>query len=58
MTHEFDLRLDTLRAAYRTGTANPRQLIADLREKAAALNPEFNLFIHLLSLMGSPASRD
>ncbi|SDL97216.1 allophanate hydrolase [Pseudomonas indica] len=49
MTHEFDLRLDTLRAAYRTGTANPRQLIADLREKAAALNPEFNLFIHLLS---------
>lgn len=49
MTHEFDLRLDTLRAAYRDGATTPRQLIAALREKAAALNLEFNLFIHLLS---------
>jgi len=44
----FDLRLPTLRAAYRAGTLTPRALIADVRTKAAALNPEFNLFIHLL----------
>ncbi|MCC8395559.1 allophanate hydrolase [Paraburkholderia sp. MMS20-SJTR3] len=45
----FDLRLPTLRRAYRERTLTPRQLIAQLREKAAALNPEFNLFIHLLT---------
>jgi len=45
----FDLRLPTLRAAYRAGTLTPRRLVAELRDKAAALNPEFNLFIHLLS---------
>jgi len=45
----FDLRLSTLRAAYRAGTLTPRRLVAELRDKAAALNPEFNLFIHLLS---------
>lgn len=45
----FDLRLSTLRAAYRAGTLTPRRLIAELRDKAAALNPEFKLFIHLLS---------
>jgi allophanate hydrolase len=44
----FDLRLSTLRAAYRAGTLTPRQLVGELREKAAALNPEFHLFIHLL----------
>ncbi|MFC2972481.1 allophanate hydrolase [Azotobacter bryophylli] len=49
MPHEFDLRLDTLRAAYTEGRTSPRRLIAELREKAAALNPEFKLFIHLLS---------
>ena len=49
MSHEFDLRLDTLRAAYVDGRTNPRQLIEALRAKAEALNPEFKLFIHLLS---------
>ena len=45
----FDLRLSTLRAAYRSGATTPRQLIGELRAKAAALNPEFHLFIHLLT---------
>ncbi|HUE92954.1 allophanate hydrolase [Pseudomonas sp.] len=49
MTHEFDLRLDALKAAYLAGSTTPRQLITALRNKAAVLNPEFNLFIHLLS---------
>ncbi len=49
MTHEFDLRLDALKAAYLAGSTTPRQLIAALHAKAAALNSEFNLFIHLLS---------
>jgi allophanate hydrolase len=45
----FDLRLSTLRAAYRAGTLTPRELIGELLAKAAALNPEFHLFIHVLS---------
>ncbi|MDR5795149.1 allophanate hydrolase [Caballeronia sp. LZ008] len=45
----FDLRLSTLRREYREGSLTPRKLIARLRDKAAALNPEFNLFIHLLT---------
>ncbi|AYC33952.1 allophanate hydrolase [Pseudomonas cavernae] len=49
MTHEFDLRLDALKAAYRDGQTTPRQLITALREQAAALNPNYHLFIHLLS---------
>ncbi len=49
MNDTFDLRLDTLRAAYATGETIPRELIAELRDKAAALNPEFKLFIHLLT---------
>ncbi len=49
MPHELDLRLDALKAAYQNGSTTPRQLIAALREQAAALNPEFNLFIHLLT---------
>ena len=44
-----NLRLDTVRAAYLSGSLTPRQLILSLREKAAALNPEYHLFIHLLS---------
>ncbi len=44
-----DLQLDTLRKAYRDGTTTPRQLILQLRDKAAALNPEYHLFIHLLT---------
>lgn len=49
MHHESDLRLDTLRAAYLAGTHSPRQLIPALLAQAAALNPEFKLFIHILS---------
>ncbi|MBN3754991.1 allophanate hydrolase [Paraburkholderia sp. Tr-20389] len=45
----FDLRLPALRAAYREGRVTPRALLATLRERAAALNPDFHLFIHLLS---------
>ncbi|MDM9653499.1 allophanate hydrolase [Pseudomonas wenzhouensis] len=48
MKHPFDLRLGALKTAYSDGSLTPRQLILALREKAAALNPEFNLFIHLL----------
>lgn len=43
------LQLDDLRNAYRSGELTPRQLILALREKAAALNPDYHLFIHLLS---------
>lgn len=50
MPNTFDLRLTTLRTAYREGRAMPRQLIAELRNKAAALNPDYHLFIRLLSL--------
>ncbi len=49
MTHSFDLRLDTLAAQYRNGSLTPRALIRQLRERAIALNPEFNLFIHILT---------
>jgi allophanate hydrolase len=49
MHHPFDLRLGALKAGYADGSLTPRQLIGELRERAAALNPEFNLFIHLLS---------
>lgn len=45
-----DLRLGALKAAYADGSLTPRQLILALRDQAAALNPEFNLFIHLLSV--------
>lgn len=44
-----DLRLGALKAAYTSGSLSPRQLIGELREQAATLNPEFKLFIHLLS---------
>ncbi|CAD5106904.1 allophanate hydrolase [Zestomonas carbonaria] len=50
MQHQFDLRLDTIRAIYSEGRSTPRQLIAALRDKAAALNPDYHLFIHLLGL--------
>ncbi|MFZ4963455.1 allophanate hydrolase [Pseudomonas sp. Mn2068] len=45
-----DLQLDVLRARYASGECSPRCLILALREQAEALNPEFNLFIHLLSV--------
>lgn len=53
MTHDLhlsDLRLDSVRDAYQAGSQTPRQLILALREKAAALNPDYHLFIHLLSI--------
>jgi allophanate hydrolase len=45
----FDLRLPALRAAYREGRATPRALIGALRARAAELNPDYRLFIHLLN---------
>jgi allophanate hydrolase len=45
----FDLRLPALRASYRAGDTTPRKLIAALRERAAVLDPDYHLFIHLLS---------
>ncbi|SPB17096.1 amidase [Caballeronia novacaledonica] len=45
----FDLRLPALRAAYREGRATPRELIRALRTRAAALNTDYRLFIHLLN---------
>jgi Asp-tRNA(Asn)/Glu-tRNA(Gln) amidotransferase A subunit family amidase len=45
----IDLQLDALRNAYRDGNT-PRQLLLSLRDKAAALNPDYHLFIHLLSV--------
>ncbi|MWV17879.1 allophanate hydrolase [Pseudomonas sp. L-22-4S-12] len=50
MQFDFDLRLGALKTAYSDGSLTPRQLIAALHEQATALNPEFNLFIHLLSV--------
>ncbi|WP_312133680.1 allophanate hydrolase [Leclercia sp.] len=49
MTHPFDLRLDVLTQAYREGRLTPREVINTLRERALALNPEFNTFIYLLT---------
>ncbi|WP_192563851.1 allophanate hydrolase [Pseudomonas gozinkensis] len=45
----MNLQLDALRQAYRNGDTTPRKLLLALREKAAALNPDYHLFIHLLS---------
>lgn len=49
MMQPFDLRLDVLAQAYRDGHLTPRDVIATLRTRALALNPEFNTFIYLLS---------
>jgi allophanate hydrolase len=46
----INLQLDALRNAYRDGHTTPRQLLPSLREKAAALNPDYHLFIHLLTV--------
>jgi allophanate hydrolase len=43
-----DLRLESVRAAYQSGNLTPRELMLALREKAAALNPEYHLYIYLL----------
>ncbi|MGQ0502796.1 MAG: allophanate hydrolase [Panacagrimonas sp.] len=44
-----ELSLPALRAAFRSGSLTPRGLIAGLQSRAAALNPEFHLYIELLS---------
>ncbi|PSS50039.1 allophanate hydrolase [Enterobacter sp. FS01] len=49
MMHPFDLRLDVLAQAYREGRFTPREVMTTLRERAQALNPEFNTFIYLLT---------
>jgi allophanate hydrolase len=46
----MNLQLDNLRSAYLSGDITPRQLLLQLREKAEQLNPDYHLFIHLLSL--------
>ncbi|VVO35718.1 Allophanate hydrolase [Pseudomonas fluorescens] len=46
----INLQLDALRSAYRDGSTTPRQLLLSLRDKAAALNPDYHLFIHLLNV--------
>ncbi|MGR3887351.1 allophanate hydrolase [Pseudomonas sp. 1152_12] len=45
----MNLQLDNLRNAYLSGDTTPRELLLQLREKAAQLNPDYHLFIHLLS---------
>lgn len=50
--HRFNLSLTALRQAYRRGDFTPRSLMAQLRERAAQLNPEFHLFITLLDAAG------
>lgn len=47
--HNFDLRLSTLATGYRDGRLTPRALMAELRQRAAALNPQYQLFIHILT---------
>jgi len=43
MTHEFNLRLDALKAAYQAGGLTPRPLVAAPRDQAgAALAPASN----------------
>ena len=46
----MNLQLDNLRNAYLSGDTTPRDLLLQLREKAAQLNPDYHLFIHLLSV--------
>ncbi|MEO8490175.1 allophanate hydrolase [Pseudomonas sp.] len=46
----MNLQLDNLRNAYLSGDTTPRTLLLELREKAAQLNPDYHLFIHLLSV--------
>lgn len=49
MKHPFNLQLDSLKNLYATKEITPRQLIKELRNRAIELNPEYNLFIHILS---------
>ncbi|MCU1719149.1 allophanate hydrolase [Pseudomonas sp. 5P_3.1_Bac2] len=49
MPLKFDLRLEALAASYASGELRPRQLIRQLRDQALALNPQYHLFINVLS---------
>lgn len=46
----MNLQLDNLRNAYLSADTTPRAVLLHLREKAAQLNPDYHLFIHLLSV--------
>ncbi|WP_439862935.1 allophanate hydrolase [Pseudomonas antarctica] len=46
----MNLQLDTLRTAYLRGDTDPRTVLLNAREKAEQLNPDYHLFIHLLSV--------
>ncbi|WP_040263554.1 allophanate hydrolase [Pseudomonas massiliensis] len=43
------LQLDSLRQRYLSGDVTPRQLILGLRDQAEAMNPDYNMFIHVLT---------
>jgi allophanate hydrolase len=45
----INLNIAALTEAYRSGALSPRALIAEVVAKAKAMNPEFKLFIHVLS---------
>ncbi|WP_219266230.1 allophanate hydrolase [Pseudomonas sp. Xaverov 259] len=45
----MNLQLDNLRNAYLSGDTTPREVLRHLREKAVHLNPDYHLFIHLLT---------
>ncbi len=49
MTFPYPLQLSALQAAYKQKSLTPRKLVLALRERALALNPEYHLFIHILS---------
>lgn len=49
-THmSVDLSLPALRTAFRANTLTPRDLLADLQQRARKFNPEYRLYIELLS---------
>jgi len=47
-SHPFDLRIEALLAAYRSGALTPREVIPGLRAHAAQLDRDYRLFIRLL----------
>lgn len=49
MKHPYNLQLDALKSAYSNKQISPRKLIKELRDHAVSLNPEYKLFIHILT---------
>lgn len=49
MKHPYHLQLDALNNAYANKAFSPRELIRALRERAIQLNPEYHMFIHILT---------